>query len=208
VSQNAERVSNHNPPTTIRSEYCSDRMWTGSIQLSCTQRHRNSTKTRYVITSFSTSSCLILPIMKSITTILCLVAALVAATAGYNIHQQQTSFSTQCQHDRQEVSRHSFLFIMAGGLTAAAVGTMIDNTGVQGSGGVRLNSPVWAKDAASTKGTKEDPAFQACLSKCMYACTKPKGEEQKSRSECLPDCKQQCATNKSQLLRGEPIKGS
>ena len=58
----------------------------------------------------------------------------------------------------------------------------------------------------SLKGTKEDPAYQTCLSKCIYDCTKPKGEEQKSRGECIPECKKQCATTKEQLLMGTPIK--
>ena len=68
--------------------------------------------------------------------------------------------------------------------------------------------PASAKDDPSTKGTKQDPAFEACLSQCMYECTKPKGAEQKSRKECLPECKQLCATTKAQLLLGVPIKSS
>lgn len=56
----------------------------------------------------------------------------------------------------------------------------------------------------SLKGSKKDPAFESCLSKCMYTCTKPKGDEQKSRSECLPECKKSCATTKAQLLKGVP----
>lgn len=59
-------------------------------------------------------------------------------------------------------------------------------------------------DSVARKGTKEDPKFQACLSLCMYDCTKPKGAEQRSRSECLPECKQKCATTKQQLLLGSP----
>ena len=62
----------------------------------------------------------------------------------------------------------------------------------------------WAE--TDSKGTKKDPVFESCLSKCMYACTKPKGDEQKSRSECLPECKKSCATTKAQLLIGDPIK--
>jgi hypothetical protein len=58
----------------------------------------------------------------------------------------------------------------------------------------------------SLKGTKEDPAYQTCLSQCIYDCTKPKGDEQKSRGECIPECKKQCATTKEQLLIGTPIK--
>ena len=56
-----------------------------------------------------------------------------------------------------------------------------------------------------SKGTKDDPKFQACMSKCVFECTKPKGEEQKSRSECLPECKTKCATTKEQLLLGRPL---
>jgi hypothetical protein len=51
-----------------------------------------------------------------------------------------------------------------------------------------------AKEDASLKGTKKDPLFEACLSSCLYECTKPKGEQQKSRSECFPGCKKSCAT--------------
>lgn len=65
-----------------------------------------------------------------------------------------------------------------------------------------------AADATSTatSGTKQDPKYEACLSKCMYDCTKPKGTEQKSRAVCLPECKTQCATTKQQLMIGTPIK--
>ncbi len=34
------------------------------------------------------------------------------------------------------------------------------------------------------------PTPQKCLANCMYYCTKPKGEAQKSRTECLPECKE------------------
>jgi hypothetical protein len=65
--------------------------------------------------------------------------------------------------------------------------------------------PACAKDSAEAlKGTKKDPAFEQCLSVCMYDCTKPKGSEQKSRAECLPECKEKCATSKQQLMKGEP----
>jgi hypothetical protein len=55
------------------------------------------------------------------------------------------------------------------------------------------------------KGTKKDPGYEACVSKCMYTCTKPKGMEQISRSECLPVCKKECATTKAQLMVGTPL---
>jgi hypothetical protein len=60
-----------------------------------------------------------------------------------------------------------------------------------------------AKDVdPALKGTKADPAFQGCLSECVYECTKPKGTEQKSRAECIPECKVKCATSKAQLMLG------
>ena len=96
--------------------------------------------------------------------------------------------------DRSEVKavvqldRSNFLNILTAGVTATVCGV----------------SPATAKDDDTLKGTKKDPTFENCLSTCMYECTKPKGSEQKSRKECLPECKQQCATNKNQLLLGEP----
>jgi hypothetical protein len=63
-----------------------------------------------------------------------------------------------------------------------------------------------AKDVGDLKGTKKDPVFEGCMSTCMYECTKPKGIEQKSRAECIPECKQKCATSKAQLMIGTPIK--
>jgi hypothetical protein len=67
--------------------------------------------------------------------------------------------------------------------------------------------PAMAKEMdPAIKGTKDDPKYQACVSECMYECTKPKGGEQMSRMECLPGCKKQCATSKSQLMIGTPLK--
>lgn len=71
----------------------------------------------------------------------------------------------------------------------------------------RYPEPALAKEVdPAVKGTKSDPAFQACISKCVYECTLPKGEEQKSRAECLPECKQKCAKTKEQLMMGSPKK--
>eukprot|EP00588_Corethron_pennatum_P021293 CAMPEP_0194310808 /NCGR_PEP_ID=MMETSP0171-20130528/7794_1 /TAXON_ID=218684 /ORGANISM="Corethron pennatum, Strain L29A3" /LENGTH=141 /DNA_ID=CAMNT_0039064627 /DNA_START=166 /DNA_END=591 /DNA_ORIENTATION=- len=67
--------------------------------------------------------------------------------------------------------------------------------------------PAWAKgENASVAGTKSDPKYQACASTCMYECTKPKADEQKTRAECLPECKVKCATTKQQLIMGVPKK--
>ena len=70
---------------------------------------------------------------------------------------------------------------------------------------ISTSSPAYAKTVdPKLKDTKDDPAYQNCISKCVYECTKPKGDEQKSRSECLPECKQKCATSKAQLMIGTP----
>ena len=91
------------------------------------------------------------------------------------------------------MSRYQWLQTVGGGaIAAAAVLTSVPDMAV-------------AKDDAALKGTKNDPAFEACLSQCIYECTKPKGAEQRSRKECLPECKTQCATTKAQLLTGQPI---
>ncbi|GMI42715.1 hypothetical protein TrCOL_g6317 [Triparma columacea] len=66
--------------------------------------------------------------------------------------------------------------------------------------------PSHAKDTSSDKGTKSDPKYTSCVSACMYDCTKPKGEEQKGRAECIPECKKKCATSSDQLLLGTPKK--
>ena len=80
-------------------------------------------------------------------------------------------------------SRQNFLAAMAGGLLTTAA--------------VSSPAPVWAKDKVDYKpGSKNDPEVQAKLSLCMYECTKPKGAEQKSRAECLPECKAKCITAK------------
>lgn len=54
--------------------------------------------------------------------------------------------------------------------------------------------------AKGAEGTKDDSKYQACLGKCIYYCTKPKGSEQKSRQECIPGCKKECATSDKQLF--------
>jgi hypothetical protein len=71
-----------------------------------------------------------------------------------------------------------------------------------------MGSATVALAADDVKGTKKDPAYEACLSQCMYTCTKPKGAEQKSRTECLGECKVQCATTKQQLMLGTPLTSS
>jgi len=83
----------------------------------------------------------------------------------------------------------------AGGAFAAAVFT------------AAAPMPAAAKEVdPAVKGTKQDPEFEACLSQCIYECTKPKGAEQRSRKECLPECKMTCAKTKAQLMTGSPIK--
>jgi hypothetical protein len=133
-------------------------------------------------------------ISKSLFLVVC--AILFISTAqGYttpsspSIKAQQSSSTTSTS--AQPINRLSFL------KTAFASSTLI----------LTNANAAQAKDIdPALKGTKQDPAYQACLSKCVYDCTKPKGDEQKTRSECLPECKVKCATNKEQLLLGSPIK--
>lgn len=69
-------------------------------------------------------------------------------------------------------------------------------------------SSAWSDD----KGTKTDKYFESCMSKCVFAETRPppvgssndRLEAKKSRGEILGDCKRQCATTKEQLLIGAP----
>jgi hypothetical protein len=97
--------------------------------------------------------------------------------------------STNSATSRATVDRSDFLAIIAGGVAIGTVGAP---------------SAAWAGDDSAKSGTKKDPTYEAAVSTCMYECTKPKGAEQKSRKECLSECKQSCATTKAQLLTGEP----
>ena len=54
-------------------------------------------------------------------------------------------------------------------------------------------------------GTKDDPAYKACLSKCLYFCTKDKVDS-KDRTTCLKDeCKPKCAKTDQQRIVGFPV---
>ena len=119
---------------------------------------------------------------------------LVAAVHGFSVAPEQSCHhaSTQlgAQEGQGEVSRASFL---ATAFSAAVVSTMAP-----------LSASAKEMDP-KVKGTKQDPGYEACVSKCLYECTKPKGDEQKDRKECIPICKKQCATTKEQLMVGTPI---
>lgn len=118
------------------------------------------------------------------TQILLAVSLLMACFSGETLGFSSTSNN---QHkvpvsSAPETSRQNFLAMAGGLLTTAALASP---------------SPVWAKDQGDyVKGSKNDPEVQAKLSVCMYECTKPKGAEQKSRAECLPECKAKCITAK------------
>uniref|UniRef100_A0A7S0T8B5 Uncharacterized protein n=1 Tax=Erythrolobus madagascarensis TaxID=708628 RepID=A0A7S0T8B5_9RHOD len=49
------------------------------------------------------------------------------------------------------------------------------------------------------KGTKEEKAYELCLSQCLYDCTTPKAGPAKSRTDCRRECKDECATTPEQL---------
>jgi hypothetical protein len=139
------------------------------------------------------------------TLLLLLLLALQSITHGYSVQgpirkspQSSTkSSSASLQHQSPTVGnihRRTFLSIASAScLLLPCLATSPD--------------PAHAKDVdPALKGTKADPAFQACLGQCMYECTKPKGSEQRSRAECLPECKSKCATSKEQLMTGTPLK--
>lgn len=113
-----------------------------------------------------------------------------------------TTTTTTPQHTQlPEQSRSDFLTHLASIGFVATTATLLNPAAAAAA-----SASTFANTDTTTtvKGTKKDPAYEACISKCMYECTKPKGQEQKSRAECLPDCKKQCATTKEQLLMGTP----
>jgi hypothetical protein len=123
--------------------------------------------------------------MKLLTTVLVSICMALLSVSAFNVPTTNGNGGV--------MSRAQWLQQVAAGATVSA-SLMITTT-----------PAAWAKDDAATKGTKQDPVFEACLSQCMYECSKPKGAEQKSRKECLPECKAQCATTKAQLMKGVPI---
>ena len=139
----------------------------------------NSTLTTEKITSTMTRTT-------PITLITLLVVAIIGITTGYSTPPQKSSTQSTQQNPQLSriISRQSFLTTIASTSCLTFLGTQ---------------QPASAKEVdPAVKGTKADPEFQACLSKCMYDCTKPKGAEQKSRGECLPECKKTCAKTKEQ----------
>ncbi|KAA8498799.1 hypothetical protein FVE85_6384 [Porphyridium purpureum] len=49
------------------------------------------------------------------------------------------------------------------------------------------------------RGTKEEKTYQLCLSECIYKCTVPRAGPARERSECIRECKDECATTAEQL---------
>ena len=122
-----------------------------------------------------------------------------------NLNCDSTSYEESCGSQ----SRH---LVNISSRTTVSRNDMIRSVLVLGWMNVVTTSPLMAAAVDTTTqttaitGTKQDPKYESCLSKCMYDCTKPKGNEQKSRAVCLPECKAQCATTKQQLMIGTPIK--
>lgn len=120
-----------------------------------------------------------------------LLLALVASSQGFSCNAPQTN-TGQSTTQLQAMSRSQFL--SSAFATAAVAAT------------AAVPLPAFAKEAdPALKGTKADPAYQTCMSTCLYECTKPKGEETKLRGECIPECKTKCATTKQQLMVGTPL---
>lgn len=113
-----------------------------------------------------------------------------ASTSLHHHDQQQQSMNEEQQQNSVVMSRAQWIQTAAG-----ATMTMMMTPTVA----------LAAKEDPALKGTKKDPAYEACLSQCIYECTKPKGMEQKTRAQCIPECKSQCATTKAQMMLGTPI---
>ena len=72
----------------------------------------------------------------------------------------------------------------------------------------------WAAgDKGSSVGTKGDKSFELCVSKCVFAETRPppigsssERLEAKDRPTVISDCRKSCAKTKEQLLLGSPKK--
>ena len=125
--------------------------------------------------------------------LLCLIGAIVTSCEAFGVTDPQKCNGNVETTTPSLMTRSSFM-------TAIAAGVFTANTGIVSS------TMSWAKDVdPELKGTKKDPDFEACLSKCLYDCTKPKGVEQRSRKECLPECKKTCAKTKEQLMLGKPV---
>mmetsp|Transcript_5071 Transcript_5071/g.8309 ORF Transcript_5071/g.8309 Transcript_5071/m.8309 type:complete len:129 (-) Transcript_5071:240-626(-) len=126
-----------------------------------------------------------------IRTVVLLLAIAVAAIQGF------TSSAPAQTNNRQNTqleasSRSQFLSTAAAAIFMGAAMTPL---------------PASAKEVdPALKGTKADPSYETCVSQCLYECTKPKGDEYKTRSECIPECKKKCATTKQQLMVGTPLK--
>jgi hypothetical protein len=48
--------------------------------------------------------------------------------------------------------------------------------------------------------------YEKCLNQCIYFCLKPKGVEVRTRTDCLQECKVQCAQTDAQKMLGLPKK--
>lgn len=55
------------------------------------------------------------------------------------------------------------------------------------------------KPKKGERGSKEAKGYQLCLSQCLYDCTTPKAGMAKERSQCLVECKDECAVSREQL---------
>ena len=123
---------------------------------------------------------------------LCLIGAIVTTSDAFGV-TDPTRCSADIGTSPSGITRSNFMAVIAAGVITA-------------NSGLLSPAPALAKDVdPALQGTKKDPDFEACLSKCLYDCTKPKGAEQRSRKECLPECKTTCAKTKEQLMLGKPI---
>jgi hypothetical protein len=87
--------------------------------------------------------------MRSVLSVTTILAVVIRDGKGYSLNVP-SSKATVGNMSAPPVSRQNFIATLAGAVTVGMVSADV----------------TWAKDSDSTKGTKEDPTYQACLSQC------------------------------------------
>lgn len=86
-------------------------------------------------------------------------------------------------------SRRNFLTLLAG----------VGGAGIAISPRRGMAAADEKKPKKGERGSKEAKGYQLCLSQCLYDCTTPKAGMAKERSQCLVECKDECAVSREQL---------
>jgi hypothetical protein len=153
----------------------------------------------YCVVSVTTTAAFTQPMMNINNNMPHCAAARSSAVVKLQSHDSDSD-SDSASSMPSPTSRARFLSTFAAAVVSTAVG-VVSVSALPAAAAAAAD----AKIDPSVKGTKKDPGYESCVSQCMYECTKPKGNEQMSRTQCLPGCKKQCATTKAQLMVGTPL---